>query len=181
MASVFAFERAELVASGACKKVAILCSVCLLGVLVELATVAIAESEEEADVSPCRLFRWVPKYVVLPVYFMAARHILQIAWVLSNFPSFFVNPKCCQTLDLLQVLGTSNSNRHGNTLPDTPPTPAKLGQETSRETATDSSGDESALKKQLERGNLSKYKMIGHKSLVTFLNIKWCSPTHDSI
>src|SRR4029434_3721716 len=110
---------------------------------------------------------------------MAARHILQIAWVLSNFPSFFVNPKCCQTLDSLQVLGTSNC--HGNTLLDTPPTRAKLGRETSRETATDSSGDESALQKQLERRNLSKYKIIGHKSLVTFLNIKWFSPTHDCI
>src|SRR4029434_3903693 len=82
-----------------------------------------------------------------------SRHILQIAWVLSNFPSFFVNPKCCRTLDSLQVLGTSN--RHGNTLPDTPPTRARLGRETSRETATDSSGDESTLQKQLGRRNLN--------------------------
>ena len=35
---------------------------------------------------------------------------------------------------------------HDNTRPNMPPTCAKLGRETSRESATDSSGDESALK-----------------------------------
>lgn len=47
-----------------------------------------AESEEEgeADVStlkPCHHFRRAPKLVVLPVYFIAARHIVQITCILS--------------------------------------------------------------------------------------------------
>ena len=55
-----------------------------------------------------------------------------------------------------------NFLRHDNTRPNTPPTREKLDRETLQESATDSSG---------ESWKLSKYTIIGHKSLVTFLKV----------